>query len=210
VPGGAAGRRRLWADVGVDCDALSAGVLVHALRPCGTGLLARQLRESADAGEPRRVTLRELDRSDLAFADGDVLHVCENPAVLAAAADALGPRSSALACSEGVPSTAVMNLLRRAASGGAELRVRADLDWSGLRIAAQLMAAGRARPWRMAVRDYREAVAAGRTGPPLDGSRVSSPWDPALAEAMGEVGVSIPEERLLEELIGDLGSPCVR
>jgi len=206
VPSGAGGRRRLWADVGVDCDPLSASVLVHALRPGGTGLLARQLRESAEAGEPRIITLRELDRSDLAFACGDVLHVCENPAVLASAADALGPRSAALACAEGVPSTAVMNLLHRAASGGAELRVRADLDWPGLRIAAQLMAAGSARPWHMAARDYREAVAAGRTGPPLDGPRGSSPWDPALAVAMEEAGVSVPEERLLEALLGDLGS----
>lgn len=204
VPAGAAARRRLWAEVGVDCDPLSASALVHGLRPGGTGLLARHLREAAEAGEPRRVTLRELARADLSFAAGDALFVCENPAVVAAVADALGAGSAPLVCAEGVPSTAVMELLRRAAAGGARLRVRADLDWPGLRIAAQLMAVGRAEPWRFTARDYRAAIAEGRTGPPLAGPRTTSPWDPPLTAAMAESGRSVPEERLVEALIADL------
>lgn len=205
VPAGAAGRRRLWAEVGVDCDPLSASVLLHGVRPAGAGLLARHLRESADAGEPRRVTLRELERSDLALTGG-VLHVCENPAVVAAAADALGPRSAALACAEGVPSTAVLQLLGRAARGGVRLRVHADLDWPGLRIAAQLMAVGSAEPWRLATRDYEAAVAAGRTGPPLAGPGAPAGWDTALPLAMARAGVSVPEERVMAELIADLAA----
>jgi uncharacterized protein (TIGR02679 family) len=44
VPAAAASRRKLWAEVGVGCYALSAQVLVLGLRPEGAGLLARQLR----------------------------------------------------------------------------------------------------------------------------------------------------------------------
>lgn len=206
LPPGAAARRQLWAAVGVDCDPLSANVLVLGLRPGGEGVLARHLREAAEAGDPRRVTLRELERSDLLFTAGATLYVCENPAVVAAAADALGPRSAPLVCSEGVPSTAVSRLLARVARAGALLRVRADLDWAGLRIARQLMTAGAAEPWRLGARDYERAVAAGRTGPPLAGRAAPAPWDAALAAAMAREGVSVPEERLLEALIADLGA----
>jgi uncharacterized protein (TIGR02679 family) len=207
VPPGAAGRRQLWAAVGVDCDPLSASVLVLGVRPGGTGLLARQLRESADAGEPRRITLRELERSDVVFETGGVLYVCENPAVVAAAADALGARSAALACSEGVPTTAVMQVLRAAATRGVRLRIRADFDWPGLRIAAQLMAAGSSEPWRFSARDYEAAVADGHTGPLLGGPRTSAPWDRDLAARMADAGVSVPEERLLDALLSDLRTP---
>jgi uncharacterized protein (TIGR02679 family) len=204
VPPAAAARRRLWAEVGVDCDALSATVLVHGLRPGGDALLARQLREAADAGEPRRITLRELERSDLAFAS-PAIHVCENPAVVAAAADALGPRSTALVCSEGVPTTAVTRLLERAAACGARLLVHADLDWAGLRIAGQLLALPGAEPWRLCAGDYEAAVAGGRVGPALEGRPAIAPWDPALPAAMASAGRSVPEERVLEALLRDLG-----
>jgi uncharacterized protein (TIGR02679 family) len=195
----------LWAEVGVDCDPLSATVLVHGLRPGGAGLLARHLRESAGAGEPRRVTLRELERAELGFGPGDALHVCENPAVVAAAADALGARCAALICSEGVPSTAVLLLVRRAVGQGACLRVRADLDWPGLRIAGQLMAAGNATPWRYSAADHQAALREGRIGPPLEGAPAGAAWDPALAPAMARGGVSVPEERVLDWLLDDLG-----
>jgi uncharacterized protein (TIGR02679 family) len=205
VPTGAAGRRRLWAEVGVDCDPLSASVLLHGVAPRGAGLLARHLRESAEAGEPRRVTLRELERSDVELSGGG-LYVCENPAVVAAAADALGPRSAALACAEGVPSTAVLQLLGRAARGGVRIRVRADFDWPGLRIAAQLMAVGSAEPWRFGAADYENAVTARRVGPPLEGHRPSVAWDAALPAAMARAGVSVPEERVLDWLMSDLAA----
>jgi hypothetical protein len=59
-------------------------------------------------------------------------------------------------------------------------------------------------PWRFGARDYLEPVARGPRGPRLSGRPAGSPWDPALAAAMGERGVSLPEEQLLEELLGDL------
>jgi len=204
VPGTSQARRRLWREVGIDCDSLSADVLVLGLRPPGEGRLARQLRESAEDGEPRRVTLRELHGASPALPEGTPVFVCENPAVVEAAADALGARSAPLVCVEGVPSTAAMVLLRGLSAAGARVRVHADLDWAGLRIAGQVLAETSGRPWRFASADYRAAVAAGQGGPPLRGAPVPSPWDVSLAGAMQESGVSVPEERVLAGLICDL------
>lgn len=86
-PGNAMERRRLWAAVGVVCDALSADVLTLGLHPIGEGLLARHLREATAIGEPRRTTLRELSRESITVAAGTSVFVCENPSVVAAAAD---------------------------------------------------------------------------------------------------------------------------
>ncbi len=204
VPTAAAARRQLWAEVGVDCDALSSQVLVLGLRAQGDEYLPRQLRESAEAGAPRRVTLRELRQSELGIEAGRPVFVCENPAVVAAAADALGARSAALVCVEGVPSTAAMELLRRLADLGAPLRVHADFDWAGLRIAGQAMAIAGAAPWRFGAGDYLAALAASGDGPALSGRVAPSLWDPALATAMSDGGVSVPEERVMAALLEDL------
>jgi len=204
VPTAAAARRRLWAEVGVDCDALSSQVLVLGLRAEGGGYLARQLREAAAAGEPRRVTLRELRQADLDIEGGSSVFVCENPAVVAAAADALGSRSAALVCVEGVPSTAAMELLRRLADRGGRLLVHADFDWAGLRIAGQVIAVPGSGPWRFGVGEYLSALNASGTGPAMIGRAAISPWDPALATAMNDRGVSVPEERVVAALLEDL------
>jgi uncharacterized protein (TIGR02679 family) len=204
VPATASDRRRLWREVGVDCDALSAEVLVLGLRPCGASLLSRHLREAADAGEPRRITLRELGHGAVAAVPGTPVHVCENPAVVAAAADALGPRCRALVCVEGVPSTAAMHLVRALAASGADVRARADFDWAGLRIARQVLDATRATPWRFEAPDYLDALAAAPRGPRLVGMPVDSQWSPELAAVMREHGRAVPEEQLLARLLDDL------
>jgi uncharacterized protein (TIGR02679 family) len=204
VPSSAPERRRLWREVGIDCDSLSADVLVLGLRPAGEERLARHLRESAAAGEPRRVTLRELSRAELALAQGTSVFVCENPAVVESAADALGARSAPLICVEGVPSTAAVVLLRHVAAAGARVRVHADFDWAGLRIAGQVIAQTRGEPWRFGERDYRAAVAAGRTGPDLVGAPAASPWDEGLAAAMVAARCAVAEEQLIDDLLRDL------
>jgi len=204
VPTSAPERRRLWREVGIDCDSLSADVLVLGLRPGGQGLLARQLRESAEAGEPRRVTLRELARAELSFAARTPVFVCENPAVVEAAADAIGSRCAALVCVEGVPSTAGLELLRRASVAGARVRVHADFDWAGLRIARQVIAETGGGPWRFSVADYEAAVASGERGPALAGRPASSPWDEGLAASMAREGVAVPEERAIAALVRDV------
>ncbi len=204
VPSSAPERRRLWREVGIDCDSLSADVLLLGLRPAGEDRLARHLRESAAAGEPRRVTLRELSRAELALARGTSVFVCENPAVVESAADALGARSAPLVCVEGVPSTAAVVLLRRLAAAGARVRVHADFDWAGLRIAEQVIVETRGEPWRFSAADYGAAIAAGGGGPGLTGAPAVSRWDEALARALESARITVPEEQVLGDLIADL------
>jgi uncharacterized protein (TIGR02679 family) len=204
VPTAAAGRRALLREVGIDRDPLSSDVLVLGLRPGGSARLARHLRESAEDGEPRRITLRELGGASLEVAPGTVVFVCENPAVVAAAATALGRRSAATICLEGVPSTAATQLLETLHRSGARLRVRADFDWAGLRIAGRVMARMSALPWRFGLADYEAALAAGKEGPALEGAPVPASWDLGLTEALARAGRSVPEELLVDALLEDL------
>lgn len=206
APTSAAGRRALWREVGIDCDALSSDVLVLGVRP-RDGWIAEQLRRSADAGEPRRLTLREVKRAVLRVDPGTTVHVCENPSVVEAAADALGGRCAALVCAEGVPSTAALELLRGLAAGGARLLAHADFDWAGLRIVGQLAAVVGASPWRMGVTDYRAGSAASPSGPILGAvGAASAGWDAELVAAMRENGRAVLEEHVLTALLDELSS----
>jgi uncharacterized protein (TIGR02679 family) len=204
APTSAAGRRALWREVGVDCDALSSDVLVLGIRPQG-GWIAEQLGRSADSGEPRRLTLREVRGATLRVEPGSTVYVCENPSIVEAAADAIGSRSAALVCVEGVPSTAALDLLRGLAVGGARLLAHADFDWAGLRIVGQLSAAVGATPWRMLAADYRAGLATSPGGPPLGtGGRISAAWDGDLVTAMREGGRALLEEQVIASLLDDL------
>jgi uncharacterized protein (TIGR02679 family) len=204
VPSSAPSKRRLWAEVGVLCDPLSAHVLVFGLRPAGTDRLAHHLRRWADAGEPRRITLRELAGSVLKIAAGANLFVCENPAVIAAAADHHGDRPGALLCVEGIPSTAALELLRLYRQGGAQIRFHADFDWGGVRIGNLLVEQFGAVPWRFAAPDYRAALSTASESVPLKGAAVSADWDPDLEGAMRRAGRAVFEEQMISILLDDL------
>lgn len=200
VPPSAQGRRLLWAEAGVLCDPLSSDVLVLGLRPEVDGALPRRLREAAAAGEPQVLTLRELERSPLRLPPSD-LYVCENPSVIAAAADRHGAACAPLVCTDGMPSTAVLRLLRMHAG---RLRCHADFDWNGLRIANFLVGHHGALPWRFETADYEEALRGGRDAVPLEGRPVAARWDEALGAAMAAAGRAIFEESVLERLLRDL------
>jgi len=203
VPAGALARRNLWAEVGVACDPLSADVLVLGLRPPGPSRLARALREAADEGEPQRLTLRELGGAALA-AGAEPLHVCENPVVVAAAADQLGARSAPLVCVEGQPTSAALLLLEAARAGGAPILFHADFDWAGVRIGNALAARLGARPWRYSEPDYLQAAASAVRGAPLAGKPVEPVWDGALGTAMERTGHAVHEEQVVGQLLADL------
>lgn len=203
-PANAAERRQLWERWGVVCDDLTTDVLTLALRPVGDGLLAKWLRAFAEAGEPVRITLRQLAGAEIALPAGEVVSVCENPAVVAVAADELGARSAPLVATGGFPNAAVLALLEKLVAGGAELRYHGDFDWAGLRIANALHRRVPFRPWRFGAADYRWAVetssdAAALTGPPAE-----AVWDGELSTTMTEVGRAIEEEAVVGELVGDL------
>lgn len=196
---GAEWRREAWASAGLLRDELSSTVLTLNLR--GTPALDRM----AEEGEPFVLTLRQLTRRPPSGAPPAVW-ICENPTVLAAAADTLGPACPPLVCLQGQPSAAALTLLRGLHEHGATLHYHGDFDWGGLRIAGVLHRRVPWRPWRFTAADYRAAVARNASPTPssLAGAPADTPWEPALAGAVAELGVRVEEERELELLLSDL------
>lgn len=197
---GAQWRREAWASAGLLKDDLSSTVLTLNLR--GTPALDWM----ADAGEPAVLTLRSLtNRAPVASVPPTgTVHICENPAVLSAAADTLGGACPPMVCLQGQPSAAALTLLRDQSSRGARLLYHGDFDWGGARIATALARSVPWRPWRYTAAEYRAAVAAAAEAPCLTGPPAVTPWDPSLAVALAECGVRIEEERVLNDLLTDL------
>jgi uncharacterized protein (TIGR02679 family) len=202
VPRERAGRRALWESAGAISDDLASQVLVLNIGAEGDTVVCDWLRDAADFGIPFRLTLHQLATDPVVPAARSIF-VCENPAVLRAAAGELQDSSAALVCTEGVPSAACHKLLGDAVRAGARLYWRADFDWAGLRITADAVARHGARPWRMAAADYTAARSKGESTP-LAGPPAASPWEPELARAMEESGSTVMEERLLPTLLSDL------
>ncbi|GAB3727673.1 TIGR02679 family protein [Nocardiopsis nanhaiensis] len=200
---GAAWRRRVWASAGVLKDELSSTVLTLNLPGEDATATGRALTALGGAGQPAVLTLRQLVR-DRPRPDwsGVTVSVCENPTVLAAAADRLGADCAPLVCLQGQPSAAALTLLRQAASGGARVRLHADFDWGGVRIASRVAAQVGWTPWRFGAADY--TAADSEAGPALTGRPSPTEWDPALAEAMAERGRRVEEEAVLGDLLTDL------
>jgi uncharacterized protein (TIGR02679 family) len=197
-------RREAWASVGVICDELSAPVLVLNLRASDDQPTSRALRIHADAGEPTFLSIRQLLRAPPIFsceATASVVYVCENPSVVAAAANRLGKASCALVCIEGQPRTATRLLLKRLQSAGIRLAYHGDFDWAGIQIANTILSRHAAEPWRMGVNDYRAAAIHSLA---LSGLPVAATWDSDLMPAMCELGRAIHEEQVTETLIADL------
>ena len=185
----------------------AAGVLVNELaRPA----LALNLPGLAgiEPGEPVYLSLRRLLRSPPAWrVNGRPVFVCENPNLLAIAADRLGPRCAPLVCTDGMPAAAQRTLLAQLAGAGASLRYHGDFDWPGLRIGNQMLREHAAVPWRFGAGDYRAAViGAPRPGRTLGDAAVDALWDAGLAAAMRAEQLAIDEEALADILLGDLCS----
>lgn len=191
-PEDAADWRHTWADAGVACDDLSCDVLVLNLRGW--------------PAEPLRLTLRQATAWTPPAGAAGVVSVCENPAVVAAAADALGERSPAMVCLDGMPSTAALVILDGLAAAGWAVRYHGDFDWRGLAIAGVLARkVPVARPWRFGAADYRRTVLRGGCTAVLTGRVTVSPWDTDLTGAMEEAGVAVFEEQVIDDLLEDLG-----
>ncbi|WP_307852252.1 TIGR02679 family protein [Streptomyces sp. b94] len=199
---GARWRREAWASAGLLKDDLSSTVLTLNLR--GTPALDWL----ADAGEPAVLTLRSLTgRAPVASVPPTrTVHICENPAVLSAAAHTLGRACPPMVCLQGQPSAAALTLLRDQSAQGARLLYHGDFDWGGVRIATALARSVPWRPWRYTAAAYRAAVTAVPEAPNLTGPPAATPWDPALAVALAECGVRVEEETVLDDLLTDLGA----
>ncbi len=202
VPRDRAGRRALWGSAGAIADDLASQVLVLNIGAEGDTVVCDWLRDAAGFGIPFRLTLHQL-ATDPVVPAARTIFVCENPAVLRAAAGELRDTGAALVCTEGVPSAACHRLLDDAVRAGARLHWRADFDWAGLRITADAVARHGAQPWRMTAADYTAALGEGESTP-LAGPPAASPWDSGLALAMEASGSAVMEERLLPALLSDL------
>ncbi|WP_213456732.1 TIGR02679 domain-containing protein [Rhizomonospora bruguierae] len=202
APSGAEQERALWELAGVVPDDLASQVLLLNL-PAAGGVVGSWLTEAAAAHVPFRATLQQLRLAPLTI-EATEIFVCENPAVLRAAA---GRWTQAVVCTEGAPSAAVHELLT-AVRPGAVVRWRNDFDWPGLRMTgAALRRYAQAVPWRMSAADY---VQAAGQGVPLLGTPAETPWDPLLGTMMSRIGRAVMEERLLDTLLTDLTADVTR
>ncbi|AXQ53521.1 TIGR02679 family protein [Streptomyces koyangensis] len=212
-PQSAAERRALWSRAGVADDELSSTVLLGGLRPLGDGLLARVARLCAEAGQAASLTLAHVRRPGAltlpATAASLVVHVVENPSILALALRRFGSDCPPLVCVSGWPNNAAIQLLRLLADQGAALRYHGDFDGEGIRIAAYVLAKTGAHPWRMTAADYRSAAVRNAHGP-QPGRISEAPWDPQLAEAMAECDIAVVEELVADVLLEDLAAATAR
>lgn len=206
-PRSARERRELWDAAGVVTDDLSCDLLVLGLVPAGGGFLAEGLRAFAAAGEPVRLTLRQIAAGGLAFPSGLRVRVCENPVVVASAADRWGSRSAPLICLGGFPNHAGRTLLTVLMRQGADILYHGDFDWAGVMIANSLRETVPFRPWRFKASDYRAALTHRCDRPELRDRPVPAAWDPELGHAMAEAGVAVEEETVLGDLVDDLRLP---
>lgn len=188
-----------WALVGIAPDPTASTVLVHALRFDHGTPAGRVADDLAGLGRPHLLTLGQL--IDGATAVADEVFVCENPAVIAAAADRFDAACRPLVCVRGQPSAAAQRLLLQLADSGATLRYHGDFDWGGIRIANRVLALTGAEPWRFRTNDLLASPAAGA---PLAGTRVEATWDGALAATIEARGNRLEEEQVLSVLLPDL------
>jgi uncharacterized protein (TIGR02679 family) len=206
--GTADSRRTVWAAVGVHLDDLSSLVLCFGLAGDGRTGLGRTLASGREAGQPMLLTLRQLRCHDQPLPATRV-RICENPVVVAAAADELGAACPPLVCVAGQPSAAAWRLLELLSAGGAEFGYHGDFDWGGVRIARAVHQRMNWQPWRYDGQAYEAAVANAHPLTPLAelaGEPVATPWDPGLAAAMRHRNVRVEEELVLDALLQDLGA----
>lgn len=191
--------RDIWARAGVLVNELARPVLYLNL-PVGKAT------RGDTPGEPSYASLRRLLRAAPAWTVyGTTVYVCENPTIVAIAADMLGERCAPLVCTDGMPAAAQRALLTQLRQGGARLAYHGDFDWAGLRIGNYVMRAWNAVPWRFSESDYEVAAATcGAARHELGSDRVSAVWDDRLAIAMQRLGTAIAEEAVANTLLGDL------
>ncbi|HYU86015.1 MAG TPA: TIGR02679 family protein [Kribbellaceae bacterium] len=197
---GAQWRREVLASVGLLRDELSSTVLTLGLPGDDRTPTGRALAVWSAVGQPVVLTLRQLVSDPRQVPAGQVF-ICENPVVVSAAAERLGPGCAPLVCTSGQPGVAAVQLLRRLADGGCRLRYHGDFDWGGVRIGNVVFNRLPVEPWRFQTADY---LAYATRGHQLTGAPVEAAWDGGLSAAMRTEGVAIEEEQVLEELLHDL------
>ncbi|MEM9364861.1 MAG: TIGR02679 family protein [Planctomycetota bacterium] len=197
--------RDVFGDVGIVLDELASTVLVLNLRPRPDGWVGRYLNDAALAGEPIRLTFRQLGRNGLRFdAEHALVSVCENPSVMATAADQLGASCRPLICVEGFPSHAALALIGQIIRAGNVCRYHGDFDPAGIQIAHGLIVDHGMKSWRMDAEDYESVVAKSTLTFPDRIGVIPTPWSPTLQMSLQEHRTGAIEEMVLETLLEDL------
>ena len=196
--------RSIWAHAGVLLGGdITSAVLVHRLPTQGGKPLDDALAIHYREAEPTWLTLRQLLRDPPAWAcAGRDVYVCENPSILAEAAERLGARCAPLIVTWGRPGAAVLTVLEQLEAAGAVLHYRGDFDWPGIGIANSLFLRFTMKPWRMGAADL--AAFSQLKGKPLEGQPVDANWDPALRDVLVRREEALHEEQLLSLLLADL------
>lgn len=192
--------RDIWARAGVLVNELARPALLFNISASSSARYAQA------PGEPRHASLRSLLRSPPCWeVSGRNVFVCENPNLVAIAADQLGVHCAPMVCTDGMPAAAQRTLLTQLARAGACLCYHGDFDWPGLRIGNHVIGEYGARPWRFGAADYAAAIQwAPRPGRRLEGPEVIASWDEGLAPAMQTHQLSIAEESVAGLLLQDL------
>jgi len=187
----------------------SAGVLVNELARPALFLNLPTLHEQNcghPPGEPAYLSLRTLLRSPPVWnVASRNIHVCENPNLVAIAADQWGPKCAPLVCIDGMPGASQRHLLSQLASAGARLFYHGDFDWPGIRIGNHVMRMHDAQPWRYTAADYVAGISmVSDHEHPLVGKAVGACWDDKLSAEMQRHGMAIAEEAVAKTLLSDL------
>jgi len=190
----------VWAKAGVLVNELARPVLFLNLPMRDAGNHRRS------PGEPVYASLRSLLRSPPSWDVADRrVYVCENPNLVAIAADHWGSDCAPLVCTDGMPAAAQRCLLSQLAKARAQLCYHGDFDWPGVRIGNHVMREHGAQSWRFGAADYEAAVErASGLGQALTGKAARALWDEGLMTAMQQHRLSIAEEALAASLLKDL------
>jgi len=199
-------RRHIWESVGIVTDELSSTVLALNLPATGHSLTDHLLQDHRRCGMPVRLTFRHLRLHRPTFTSpsnerDSHIYVCENPSILAEAANRLGANCPPMVCVEGHPSLACWVLLEQLCSKDFQLAYHGDFDWGGVRIANKLYAAFGFEPWRFTSASHGIRSRHHRQLRPPEAEAL---WDRALSETIRRAGVSVEEESAIEELLADL------
>ncbi|WP_280551698.1 TIGR02679 family protein [Halomonas sp. 25-S5] len=196
--------RSIWAHAGVLMGGdITSAVLTLRLPVRPGQSLDRALSCYCQQAEPSWLTLRQLLRHPPAWeCAGRDVFVCENPAVLAEAAERLGADCAPLVATWGRPGAAVLTLLEQLEAAGAVLHYHGDFDWAGISIANALLERFGMQPWRMGAGELLGYADLG--GTPLAGRPLEARWDPELCAVLEARGRAVHEEQLIDILLGDL------
>lgn len=196
--------RETWATAGVLVNELARPALFLNL-PVVPSERSAGRHHLGPLGEPDFISLRKLLRSMPAWdVNGRDVFVCENPNIVAIAADRLRHDCAPLVCTDGMPGAAQRTLLSQLAAAGARLWYHGDFDWPGIGIANLVIREHSARPWRMSADDYVSATETVTTRVSLAGVVVSASWDDELSARMMALDVRVAEEALAARILIDL------